>query len=277
MNVNIECVLYNLEQIECSNKPLEAKGELKKRLEELAEGRKITLVAFNCLDFSWIQQQRNLYPQSLVSADSKFSICRYYQDYIGVAGLELAELGKPTLNIIVPDSELLDERVFSFAQSRQERIDLAAASRVALAAELIALDNPNSPVMLWSEYCQQQNLKSPLEYTAENYLRIQSEPKLQKKVRDQAKDSKKYFERNNIDVSRVEDSEFIDRTAWYLAMYMGEGQALSESRAICLNLEDNRVPAWFQRGANGLLPILNPADPNEFYAWRAKIAGGSKM
>lgn len=111
-------------------------------------------------------------------------------------------------------------------------------------------------------------MQNPLDYTAENYQRIQADPRLQKKVREQAKDSKKYFERNGLYTSGVDDREFVDRTSWYLAMYMGEGQALSESRAICLNLEDGRVPAWFQRGANGTLPVLTPVDSREFYRLR---------
>lgn len=277
MKTNVECVLYNIEQAELDKRSIEAKDELRKRLEELTEDRSVPLVVFNCLDFSWIQQRKNQYPKSFVSTDPKLSICRYYQDYIGVIRSELADLGKPDLKVIIPDSELLDERVFSFAQSRSERLNLALSSKTALVAELTALNNPNSPVVLWSEYCKEQNLKLPLDYTAENYQRIQAESQLQTRVKDQVKDSRRYFKKNNIDVSEVCDGEFTDRITWYLAMYMGEGQALRDSRAICLNLEDGRVPAWFQRGAKGLQPILNLVDPREFYAWRAKITGGQKM
>ncbi len=264
----IPYVLCNLEQMEFDRKPLAARQQLEDRLDELTEGRGIPLVIFNCLEFAWMPSEKRGYPQSVVSGDPQLSICRYNMDYIGVINLELATLGKPDLKVIIPDSELTDERVFSFAQSREERLDIALNSKTALIAELSELNSPESPVTLWSEYCQTQGLKSPSDFTAENYQRIQNDSKLQKKVRDQVKDSKKYFEKNNINLQGVNDSEIYERTSWYLAMYMGEGQALEESKAIVLNLEDGRVPAWFQRGANGLLPILNPVNPNEFYNWR---------
>lgn len=267
----VSTVLGNLEQMQYAGKPLVAKDQLRIRLFELTEERPVPLVVFNCLDFSWKPSEKSCYPQSLVSCDPKSSICGYYEDYIGIINLELETLGKPDLRIIIPDSELLDERVFSFAQSRDERLYLAMNFRSRLMIELAGLDNPYTPVSLWGEYCEEQGLRTPLDFTYKNYQRIQNEPPLQKKVRDQVKDSRKYFERNGISIKGVNEDEIYDRTAWYLAMYMGEGQALRESRAIVINLEDGRVPAWFQRGADGMLPILNPVNPNEFYNWRRSI------
>lgn len=277
MKVNVECVLYNLEQIELGKKPVSAKEELRARLTELTEGRDVPLVVFNCLKLEWLKQKKDEYPQAVVSFNPKLAACRYYQQDLEIIRLDLLTLGKPDLEVIIPDSELLDERVFSFAQSRQERFACALNSKIGLASELSELAPDEKPVLLWSEYCQKQGLKSPMDYTVENYQRIQRDSQLQKKVTNQVKDSKKFFEKDGIDLSAVKDSIIYDRIAWYLAMYMGEGQALRDNRAICLNLEDGRVPAWFQRGADGLLPILNPVDPNEFYAWRAKITGGQKM
>lgn len=263
--------LYNLEQLEQTGRPLPAKDELEARLVELAEGREVPLVVFNCLDFSWKPVSQRGYPLSVVSCNPETAICRFYQDYIGVTLLELQSLGTANLNVIVPDSELLDERVFSFAQTREERLTIAQSSKTALSSTLTELENPEQAITLWSDYCIQQSLRTPFEYTTENYQKIQSDSKLQKKVQDQVKDSGRYFEKSGIDVSNVDPKEIFERTSWYLAMYMGEGQALLESRAIVLNLEDSRVAAWFQRGADSKLPILTPVNANDFYTWRKKV------
>lgn len=267
----VPSVLYRLEQLEQTGRPIPIKNQLEARLVELAEGREVPIVVFNCLEFSWKSASRRNYPLSVVSCNSDTSICRYYQDYIGVTFLELQSLGIPRLNVIIPDSELLDERVFSFAQSREERIAAGLSSKTALSSVLTELENPAQAVTLWSEYCRTQSIRIPSDYTAENYRKIQSDSKLQKKVQDQVKDSIRYFERSGIDISRVDPKEILERTTWYLAMYMGEGQALWESKAIVLNLEDSRVAAWFQRGADSRLPIITPVNPNDFYAWRKKV------
>lgn len=279
MNVKVECVLYNLDQmVERTGKPIPARDRLESRLMELVEGRRVPVPVFNCLEFSWRpSDKRRAYPKSIVFSDPNTSICRFYQDDIAIVKLELEELGTPDLKVIIPDSELLDERVFSFAQSKEERITIACGSRLALASVLTELGDSNEVVILWSEFCAQQGLKSPFDYTAENYGKIQGDPVLQRKVGNQVKDSRQYIERSGVSLEGVNEQEIFDRTAWYLAMYMGEGQALAEARTICLNLEDGRVPAWFQRGANGQLPILTPVDPKKFYSWRASITGEQKF
>lgn len=273
----IECALYSLEQMELGGNSLPAKPQLEERLTELTEGRRVPLVVFNCLEFSWKPaDKRGSYPRSTVSCNPELSIARYYSDDIEIVKMELDALGSTDLKVIVPDSELLDERVFSFSQSREERMAVAFSSRTGLTDELAQLNGPESPVTLWSDYCRDNGLSTPMDYTAESYERIQQDPKLQKKIREQVKDSRKYLARNGISMDDVPERVAFDRTAWYLAMYMGEGQALAESRAICLNLEDGRVPAWFQRGASGLLPIITPVNPKDFYSWRASLGGGEK-
>lgn len=277
MNIEVEYTLFNLEQMERTGKELPAKDEFKIRLLELTEGRKVPIPIFNCLDFSWRPSKKKGYPQSVVSCNTNLSICKFYQDDIGIVKLELEILGTPDVKVVVPDSELLDSRIFSFAQSREERIAIAQNSRISLADQITELGNPTEVVILWSEFCEQQGLKTPLDYTSENYARIKSDPKLQRKVKDQVRDSRKYMERNGVSLEGVREDVVFDRTAWYLAMYMGEGQALYESRAICLNLEDRRVPTWFQIGANGKLPILTPVNPNVFYTWRKSVVGEGKL
>lgn len=271
MSVAVECVLYNLGQMEFGGKPIPATDELRNRLVELQEGRRVPLVTFNCLETSWRPATRR-YPQIVFTPRVDMAVCRYNLDAIEIVRLDLQQVGEPDLKVVVPDSELTDARVFSFAQSEAERLTIAKTYRQTLEDDLSVLNSPDTPVTLWGEYCQSQGLCRPADYTKENYDRIQSDPKLMKKVRDQAKDSLKFFERNGLPKDYLEaitEDERIDRTAWYLAMYMGEGQALRESRAIVLNFEDGRVAAWFQRGSDGKLPILTPVDPTEFYIWRA--------
>ena len=112
-------VFYNLQEFEFGKKPIPAAEELIARLQELAQGRLVPLVVFNCLDFTW-KPNKSKYPQSTVFGYANTSICRYSQDEIEIIKLELETLGSPNLRIIVPDSELFDDRVFSFAQSKEE-------------------------------------------------------------------------------------------------------------------------------------------------------------
>lgn len=271
MSVNIEAALYNLGQIEFGGKPIPATDELRNRIVELQEGRRVPLVTFNCLETSWRPATRR-YPQIIFAPNVNLAVCKYNLDAIEIVRLDLQQAGESDLKVVVPDSELTDTRVFSFAQSEAERLTIAKTYRQKLEDDLSVLNSP-TPVTLWSEYCQNQRLCKPADYTKENYDRIQRDPKLMKKVRDQARDSLKFLERNGLPkdyLDSIKEDERIDRTAWYLAMYMGEGQALMESQAIVLNFEDGRVAAWFQRGADGKLPILTPVDPTEFYRWRAE-------
>lgn len=265
----ISSVLFSLEQMEFGGKPIEAKAELGQRLTELSQGKAVPLVVFNCLEFTW-QPNGNRYPKSVVSGDPQTAITGYFQDEIQLIKLELETIGKPALRIIVPDSELFDERVFSFAQTTQERTKVAEQVKLDLSQRLAELNDPDSPIVLWSDYCREQRLFSPREYTKKNYTRITGDPELLKKVREQVRDSKKYFEKNGLFSTYIK-YDFLEKIAWYCAMYAGEGQALAESRAIVLNFEDRRVPDWFQRGADDKLPILNPGDPFAFYAWRRSL------
>ena len=272
MSTNIEYVLYTLGQMEFGGKPIPAADELRNRLVELEQGRKVPLVTFNCLETSWRPAAKR-YPQTIFAPNVDQAVCKYSLDAIEIVRLELQQVGSPDLKVTIPDSELTDDRVFSFVQTDTERLTITRTFRDELTQALSQLNNPNTPVTLWSEYCQYQDLRKPVDYTRENYDRLQKTPSLMQKVVGQVRDSKKYFERNGLFkdyLDNIREDEMLERVSWYLAMYMGEGQALSESRAIALNLEDGRVSAWFQRGADGKLPVLTPVDATEFYRWRAK-------
>lgn len=267
-------VLENLGSKEFGNKPLPPIDQLSQRLSELLEGRRVPVVIFNCIDFEWRTKPKN-YPESIISSNTATSICAFFQQDILAVMRELNLLGRPQLSIIIPDSELFDDRPFSFAQDLRQRQDIGNVIRTGLTRQLTALaDDNGSPVFYWSEYCQSRGLLSPLEYTSRNYEKIKTDPKLFKKVKDQTKDSKRYFVKNGLNpeyIKDIADEEICEKVCWYCAMYAGEGQALSDSKAITVNLEDRRVPLWFQRGAADSLPILSPVDPNIFYSWRKSI------
>ncbi|MEX2028849.1 MAG: hypothetical protein WD988_05115 [Candidatus Curtissbacteria bacterium] len=242
------------------------------RLQELAEGRTVPVVIFNCLDFGWVENGNN-YPMSSILSDTSTSICVFFEDRIIEAIDKLQEVGKPDLRIIVPDSELFDTRPFAFAQSLEERKALADRVSEILPQQFPTLTgNFGNRVCLWSQYCRDYGLQSPFAYTTDAYELISSNPELENAVRKQVKDSKNYLIKNGLSllaVLQIPEDELFERVKWYCAMYIGEGRALADSGAIVLNFEDGRIPKWFQRGANEQLTILTPADPNKFYEWRS--------
>lgn len=274
MSANIEAVLRKLAEMEFGNKPLTATDQLLQKLNELLSGKQVPVVIFQCIDFNWTAAQNGQYLQALARADFSSPICQFYERNIIDIIQQLSCIGKPQLSIIIPDSELFDDRPFSFTQSLKERQELAISFSTELPKLIPKICDEGGTVMLWSDYCKNSDLLSPTEYTTKNFGKINQEQKLIKKVRDQVKDSRRFFARNGLDtvyLNSIPNEEMEKRVGWYCAMYMGEGQALNESKAICLNLEDGRVPAWFQRGANGNLPILTPVDPNDFYQRRKQL------
>lgn len=264
-------VVKYFEEREYGSKPIPAKEQLITRLSELTQGREVPVVLFNCLDLNW-KEARGNYPASIFSNDTDTSNTKFFEDdLIDVSG-QLQTLGSPSTSIIIPDSELFDDRVFNFGQSFRERAVLADEVKKELNEKLqIAQELTDCKIQLWSEYCKEQGISSPFDYTAKNYARIQDDPEFRKKVIGQARDSKKYLAKKGLPekyVQSLSDKEFIQRIGWYCAMYAGEGEALADSKAIVVNFEDQRVTAWFQRGANNTLPIVTPVDPTKYYKWR---------
>lgn len=264
-------ILQYLGQRESTGKPLPAYDQLALRLNELLEGRSVPVPIFQCIDFEWIAAQIGQYPKVIAKTDLDTPICGFYEEDILEVTKRLSALGTPKLLIIIPDSELYDYRAFSFSQSLQERRQLALDYQIALPKRLTRICDAGGSIMLWSEYCSSFGLASPQEYTTKNRKMIKQDKALENKIRGQAKDSRKFLVSQGLDptyVTGIPNEEMEEKVGWYCAMYAGEGKALSDSGAIAINLEDGRVPAWFQRGADNLLPILSPVDPNNFYTWR---------
>lgn len=263
------------EQRELALKPIPAVSQFRARLTELTEGRRVPVVLFNCLDFSWQQGTQGEYPRSLVLEDISTGNVVYYQKNALEAMQQLSLLGKPAVSVIIPDSELFDDRPFNPSQDLQTRQKIRDQVREDLSEKLSDLRAEEARILTWSDYCAEfvPLPWTPDVFTTNAYDRINKDQALARKVRDQAKDSRKHFARRGLDVDYVNsipDEAMIDKTKWYCAMYMGEGIALSISRAIVINLEDSRVKTWYLRASSNL-PILTPVNPNDYYEWRKEI------
>ncbi len=121
-------------------------------------------------------------------------------------------------------------------------------------------------------------LLAPAQYTTDAAEKIDTDPFLAKKAAGQIKASERYLMQHGIkkdDIADIPKEVVAERIKWYLAMYTGEGMALAQLQALMLNFEDGRVPAWYRRGADETLPILTPANPNDFYSWRREVKAGN--
>lgn len=279
-------VLQYLDDAEFSN-AIPARDELYKRLVMLTQGASVPLVVFNCLDFAWKEDSDN-YPLSRIIDDTSTSICGYFSGEMEATVAALQSLSPNgmsgiNLHVIVPDSELFDERVFRYAQDIESRQSIGIKVKDELSQKLSNQSGiGKDAVIFWSEYCARYGLPEPTEYTGLNADRLtrtsfadNSSPReqnLYRTFRKQVGDSQEYLINNGLKRNYVSygipRSERELRTLWYCAMYMGEGQALAESNAISLNLEDPRVSKWFNIGSEDKLPILTPVNPSDYYQWR---------
>lgn len=272
MPKQIEQVEKYFEQKELGLKPIPAATQFRTRLTELTQGRVVPVVLFNCLDFMWQRGADGQYPQSVVLDDTSTGNVIYYQNSVLEMVQQLSTLGTPALSVIVPDSELFDDRPFNHVQDLSTRRTIRDTVLEGLSTRLSPLIEVGVRVITWSQYCEEfvPISLTPEDFTTDAYSRINRDQTLAKKIREQAKDSRKHFARRGLDpdyIRDIPDDVMVDKTQWYCAMYMGEGTALSISRAIVINLEDARVKTWYLRGSSNL-PILTPVDPNDYYGWR---------
>lgn len=271
-NNAIEDCISLLQLKEFQGKDIPAKDILRLRLQNLQAGEKVPVVIFNCIDFSYSAKTKS-YPEYTVVSETTSSICYFYQDKIADAMSTFEQFGQPELYIIVPDSELFDTRVFPFTQTIDEREQIAQKLENDLSNKLSDLSEIyGAKVILWSNFCKQNDLRSPQEYAQVAYENICNDQKALKAVKEQVKDSTKMFKNNGISeeyLAEIPISEFIERIAWYFSMYAGEGAALVDAKAIVINFEDRRVPGWFKYGAKGLLPIITPINQEEKEAYKS--------
>jgi hypothetical protein len=269
-------------------KTIPARDSFIKRLVSLTNGERVPVVVFNCLDFTW-KKVPGEYPKAVILDDTSTSICDYFQQQMrdSVNALNAlsprADAGGVDLCIIIPDSELFDERVFPFLQSETERTEIAEQVKADLSRKFDGFQGGANPVMFWSEYCAKYSLQSPFSYTGNNASLLfnakdsdgdEQGRNLFRSVLRQQANSKDHFINKGLGTGYVEyeipPEEMLERIIWYCAMYMGEGQALAESNGIVINFEDFRVGKWYNIGSSNRLPIITPVNPNEYYRWRNK-------
>ena len=270
------------------SRTIPARDAFYQRLVALTQGQTIPIVVFNCLDFLW-RESKGSYPLATILDDTSTVIAGYFKGAIQESTQVLASLSPKgdeavDLCIVVPDSELVDARVFPFAQTEERRTQISEQVKVKLTAKMAdATSGEGNSVMFWSEYCERYELQSPAMYTAQNANRLfqaelagdenPKEKNIFSGVRNQINHSYQYLRNQGLSVQYLQwefpPDEFERRIIWYCAMYMGEGQALADSGAIALNLEDLRVPKWYNVGSNDRLPIVTPVNPNKYYQWRS--------
>lgn len=273
----VPVLIEQFAKAENNNQKLVAPVQLEARLHDLADGARVPVPVMNCIDFDW-KPDNGAYPKSTINTRTDTSIAVFFKPKIEEVLTDLRQLGDPKLAVIVPDSEIFDTRVFSYAQSLEEREEAARKIESGLAMRFGTVPGSDEPVMRWSRYCEVYGLDKPKDYTTKASAKIKDDPSLLSKANKQIKDSKRYLMQHGIkeeDLAGIPQDEVADRIFWYLSMYTGEGMSLLENKALMLNFEDGRVPAWYRRGADDKLPILTPANPNEFYSWRREVKAGN--
>jgi hypothetical protein len=266
---DVNSVVSFFEQREQFGKPVPGKSALIRRLEDLSSGESIPIVVFNCIGFTYTPDTDRVYPAAVPSRSGSSSIVDFYKNDLNSLVREVTKLGDPDIQIIVPDSEF-DRRVLNIPLEDAELKKTASEIKSDLSNRLQELP---ATVSLLSEYNEKYGLLSPESYTEQNYSRIREFGAVKKK---HIKAERQYFSRNNIGddyLESVADETIAERLMWYYGMYAGEGEAMRDSGAIVINLEDDgRVPTWLQRGASqtltstdgDVLPIITPVRTKEF-------------
>lgn len=259
-----------------SDKPIPARDVLQERLEALRSGEPVELVCFNCIDFNYKAKGGN-YPEAIALDDTESALVECFRGELGESVAQLRRLGNPNVTIIVPDSELTDTNVFNFAQKVSDREGIGQRLQQGLSDSFA---DEGISVMLWSNFLRDRGLPTAEEYTQRNLPLVMG--KYRRSLKSAAADSPAYFLSKGISadqIGKVSPTEMAIRSAWYLAMYAGEGNALGDlGNAVMLNFEnDGKVLSWAQRGAQGfttekeILPIVTPAETKKFKSWREDL------
>lgn len=261
-----------------SDKPIPARDILVQRLEALSSGEEIEVVCFNCIDFNYKARGGN-YPEAVALDDTESALVECYREELNETVAQLERLGNPKVTIVVPDSELTDTNVFNFGQKEKDRKEIGEKLQQGLSEKFAG---GNVSVMLWSDFLANRGLPPAEEYTRNNLPLVMG--KYRKTVKDMVASSQSYFVGKGLSedaIGKVAPAEIAIRSAWYLAMYAGEGNAMADlGNAIMLNFEnDGKVLSWSQRGAQGyrtnaeVLPIVTPADTRKFKSWKDGLRG----
>jgi hypothetical protein len=273
----VNSVVRYFEGKEQGGKPIPGKDIFIKRLESIAAGEKVPIVIFNCISFTYYPDQEGLYPAATPVVAGASSIVDFYRNDLAELVREVKKLGEPDVQVVVPDSEF-DKRVLNIPLSDEKLRKMATELKRDLADRLQGLP---VNVSLLTEYTHNYGLPSPSTYTEKNYSRIKESGSIKRK---HVNAERQYFSRNAIVsgyLQGISDEAISERLMWYYGMYAGEGEALRDSGAIVLNLEDDsRVTTWLQRGASqnfkattaASLPILTPVTTREFVEYKKIVS-----
>lgn len=268
-------VMHYFDSREFNNK-IPGRNQLREQFLQLSQGREVPVIIFNCLPFDWVPQEER-YPQPVILDETDTAICGYYEQELTESLDKLKKIGNPKPIIIIPDSEAFDERLWIFQQSTEEREKIIESVKQALTTRFQSLtEQYGLSVQTWSQYCQENNLQTPRQYTEENYFRIKNSPQLSEKIKNQINKDRFYLARyiGRRKAREIPDNEYFERLCWYYAMYAGEGQAQQDLRAININFEEGRVQSWYEVGAKDELPSITPVkDTTTYYKERDKIKG----
>lgn len=293
---NIEALVQNLRTMEQWRPGPQLQGEatIVKALKTATEtGNPVDLVTINCIDFQfspYFVNEKASYPFATPQKGTpERSICTFYQEPLKQTLQTFQDVASTTLSIIIPDSELFDPRVFRYDTTDAERKDIGETTKAAISESLSPLKSMGSEVLFWSEYCQRNNLPEPSSVTHAMFEEIKRQRAgkaaatsrrekeqgypLANAIDRQIKDSRKFLIDRGLSaeyVNQLEQTELTERTMWYCAMYMGEGAGIQ----ILVNLEDGRVPAWYERGAqvNGSeIGIITPVKPKEYTLYKRSL------
>lgn len=259
--------------VEQSTKGIRGKETLQERLTALTNGERVPIIFFNCISFSYSENELCGYPLAIPQTETETSNVNFYRNDVRTIVRMLQTLGNPDVRVIVPDSEF-DTRVMNIPFSMEQTDEASLRIKTSLQERLDILP---VTINLLSEFNAEYGLTSPEYYTEQNYLKIKKEGGIKKKY---ITSEKEYFRRQNISetyIASLTDDVIQERVSWYFGMYAGEGQALRDSKAIVINLEDDdRVATWLTRGATqdlkdktqSPLPILTPVNTKDCVQWK---------
>ncbi|MBI2309432.1 hypothetical protein HYU89_00855 [Candidatus Collierbacteria bacterium] len=94
---------------------------LAKDLMEFSQGKSTDFIVWNCLTFEWEQDLPGKYPVCKVKSEPETSIVLFNLPRIQKMTTELAKIGDPEIIVMIPSTEATSERVWRYAQTREER------------------------------------------------------------------------------------------------------------------------------------------------------------
>jgi hypothetical protein len=255
---------------------------LAKDLTELSEGKPTDVILFNCLTFEWEKEKDSpgKYPACRVKSEPETSIALFNLPRIQEMTTELAKIGNTEIIVMVPSTEATSERVWRYAQSRQERETIVDE----------AVDKLNQvlpkPIIAnrWDTYLKTRGITiDPDDYSLAGENLLKQLPSFQAQLPEIISGEVEYFQQIGIE---VDPNEIKDSSISYFGMYAGEGITMKDIKnkgqrqVVVANFEEFRVAKTTLAGAQGQLSIITPTSDKEmtaYYKWKNEIQKSKKL